>query len=309
MRRHSRYETFRNSKACVFQRQGRLSGSKSMRCLNLLLLGIVTFASTGCCVSMSGGRHPSCLSSLSSSKKHPGTCQCAASRNGKSPLFGRSQSAHGFRPTPLFPGDTWPSNPGYQGQFISDGCGEVWNSCGECTECGMAPATCSAPSGMVSPSCEAPSCVQPIYSAQPDCHAPAEVFGASSDCGSGPVYSTMMPHSPDCTAPHGPVFGGHPPVMSQPQSHMQPPMHPQPQMHPQVHIQPNPAPPAHFSAPGEVPQPQERHFASPANPTPPTAAPVDSPVPVPAPSAGEVPAPATPVDPVSWEVPAFPPLR
>lgn len=262
-----------------------------MRCLNLLLLGIVTFASTGCCVGMSGGRHSSCLSSLSSSKKHSGTCQCGASRNGKSPLFGRSQHCHGFRPTPLFPGDTWPSNPGYQGQFTSNGCGEVWNSCGECTECGMAPATCSAPSGMVSPSCEAPSCVQPIYSAQPDCHAPTEVFGTGSDCGSGPVYNPMMPHSPDCTAPHGAVFGGHPPTMAQPQ----------------VHMQPNPAPPAHFAAPSEVPQPQVRHFASPANPTPPAAAPAVAPVPVPA--AGEVPAPATPVDPVSWEVPAFPPLR
>lgn len=288
-----------------------------MRCLNLLLLGIVTFASTGCCVSMSGGRHSSCLSSLSSSssKKHSGTCQCGASRNGKSSLFGRSHQGHGYKPTPLFAGDTWPVSHSNYGQFASDGCGEVWSGCGECTECGMAPATCSAPSGMVAPGCDAPSCVQPVYTPQPDCHAPADVFSPGCDCGSGPVSSMMPPASPDCTAPSGPMHHGHPPVMShsypQPYSHPHP--HPQPQV--QMQMQPQPVPPAHFSAPSEAPQPQPqaqpREFFAPESTAPPTAAPANPPAPVPAPEPApvDVPAPTTPVDPVSWEVPAFPPLK
>jgi hypothetical protein len=291
-----------------------------MRCLNLLLLGIVTFASTGCCVSMSGGRHSSCLSSLSSSssKKHSGTCQCGASRNGKSSLFGRSHQGHGYKPTPLFAGDTWPVShgnygqfPSAHGQFMSDGCGEVWSGCGECTECGMAPATCSAPSGMVSPGCDAPSCVQPVYTPQPDCHAPADVFSPGCDCGSGPVSSMLPPASPDCTAPGGVMHSGHPPVMSHP--YPQPYSHPHPQ--PQVQMQPQPVPPAHFSAPGEAPQPQPqaqpREFFAPESTAPPAAAPTNPPAPVPAPEPApvDVPAPTTPVDPVSWEVPAFPPLK
>lgn len=274
-----------------------------MRRPSLLLLGLLAFAATGCCLNVSGGRS-SCLSSSSwSSKSHSETCHCGARKNGKTSLFsgfGRSKQASlPSRPGPLFAGDSWGTHPfsGMNSCVECGGCGEpampIMTGCGECSSCAPMPdcsspmvTGCHAPScaqPVMQPDCHAPTCAQPMTG--PDCHAPHVMIGPGPDC-SGPlaVPSCVAPPMPGCAMP-APMPG------------------------PQPHNHAAPVPPEYAPPPAPVP-PSTELAPAPA----PSAVPGPAPTPVPAGDAvpmpvNDLPPAGTPVDPVSWEVPAFPPIK
>lgn len=287
-----------------------------MRRPSLLLLGLLAFAATGCCLNVSGGRS-SCLSSSSSwpSKSHSESCHCGARKSGKTSLFsgfGRSKQASlPSRPGPLFAGDSWGSHPfsGMNSCVECGGCGEpampIMTGCGECSSCAPMP-DCSSP--MVT-GCHAPSCAQPVM--QPDCHAPtcAQPF-VQPDCHAPTCAQPMV--APDCHAPHimigpGPDCSGPLAVPSCVAPQMPGCAMPAPAPVPQPHNHAAPVPPEYAPPPAPVPPSTELTPAPVPSPVPaPTPAPAGEAVPMPV---NDLPPAGTPVDPVSWEVPAFPPIK